>query len=147
MLTKAYKAHESTLNLTLPCTDYILALFEHYKEDHKDNPTFTTMFNSNQKKINKYYKLLDKSLVYIAAIVLYLGYKWKQLEKHQKPEQVSPIKERIKTFQETKYKLVSLTSITPLTAHLSSAPPQASNNFLKWLNKDKDKDPATDKYT
>ncbi len=47
MSTKAYESRESTLDLTLLYTDYILTLFEHYKDEYKDNPTFTTMFNSS----------------------------------------------------------------------------------------------------
>ena len=46
MSTKAYEARESTLDLSLPYTNYILALFERYKDEYKDNPTFATMFNS-----------------------------------------------------------------------------------------------------
>jgi hypothetical protein len=45
MSTKAYKLKELTLNLSLPCTDYILALFERYKDEYKDDLTFTLIFN------------------------------------------------------------------------------------------------------
>lgn len=45
MLTKVYEGRESTLDLSLPYTDYIFAIFESYKDEHKDNPTFATMFN------------------------------------------------------------------------------------------------------
>jgi hypothetical protein len=45
MSTKAYKLRELILNLTLPYTDYILALFKYYKDKYKDNPIFATMFN------------------------------------------------------------------------------------------------------
>ncbi len=47
MLTKAYKLRELTLDLSLPCTDYILSLFKRLKDEYKDNPTFTLMFNSS----------------------------------------------------------------------------------------------------
>jgi hypothetical protein len=46
MSTKAYELKESTLDLSLPCTDYILSLFEKHKDAYKDDPTFATMFNS-----------------------------------------------------------------------------------------------------
>jgi len=46
MSTKACESRESTLDLTLPSTDYILALFEKMKSEYKDNPTFASMFNS-----------------------------------------------------------------------------------------------------
>ena len=80
--TKAYELQELTLDLSLPYTDYILALFEHYKNEYKDDPTFAIMFNSSWAKIEKYYKLSDLTLVYVASIMLYLGRKWKWIEKH-----------------------------------------------------------------
>ena len=46
MSTKAYESRESTLDLSLPCTDYILSLFKKHKDIYKDDPTFATMFNS-----------------------------------------------------------------------------------------------------
>jgi hypothetical protein len=46
MLIKAYESKELTLNLSLPYTDYILSIFKKYKDVYKDDPTFTTMFNS-----------------------------------------------------------------------------------------------------
>jgi hypothetical protein len=46
MLTKACESRESTLDLSLPCSDYILSLFERLKNKYKDDPTFTSMFNS-----------------------------------------------------------------------------------------------------
>jgi hypothetical protein len=82
MLTKACEGRESTLNLSLPCTDYILAIFESHKDEHKDNSTFAIMFNSGWKKMNKYYELLDKSPVYAAAIILHPGRKFKWIKKH-----------------------------------------------------------------
>jgi len=45
MLTKACELKELTLDLSLPCTDYILALFERYKDEYKDDLTFALMFN------------------------------------------------------------------------------------------------------
>ncbi len=146
MLTKACKSRESTLDLTLPCTDYILALFEHYKDEYKDNPIFAMMFNSDQKKIDKYYKLLDKTLANIVAIVLYPRRKQKQIEKYQKAEQVMLVKEQVKTFQETKYKLL-IALITSLFAQLpSTSLIKALNEFLKQLANNEDKDLIVDEY-
>ena len=146
MSTKACESRESTLDLTLPCTDYILALFERYKDEYKDDPTFATMFNSGWKKMDKYYKLLDKTLANIAAIVLYPGRKWKWIEKHWKAEWVILAKERVKTFWETKYK-PSTALITLPFAQLPSTPPiKAPNEFLKWLADDEDEDLIADEY-
>ena len=82
MLTKAYESRESTLDLSLPCTDYILSLFEKHKVIYKDDPTFATMFNSGWKKMAKYYKLTDRTPVYITAIVLHLSRKWRYIKKN-----------------------------------------------------------------
>ena len=71
MLTKACESRESTLNLTLSLTDYILDLFKKIKTEYKDNLTFVSMFNSGWAKIDKYYKLTNKTPVYITVIVLY----------------------------------------------------------------------------
>jgi hypothetical protein len=86
ILTKACELKESTLDLSLPCTDYILSLFKKHKDVYKDDPTFTTMFNSGWKKMNKYYELSDKTPAYVAAIVLHPGRKWKYIEKNWKVE-------------------------------------------------------------
>jgi hypothetical protein len=82
MLTKAYKSKELTLDLSLPYTNYILSLFERFKTNYKDDPVFVLMFNSRWAKMDKYYKLTDKTLVYMAAIVLYPLRKWKWIDKH-----------------------------------------------------------------
>ncbi len=75
MLTKACESKESTLDLYLSITDYILTLFKKYKNLYKDDPTFASMFNSSWAKIDKYYKLSDRTPTYVAAIVLYLSRK------------------------------------------------------------------------
>jgi len=82
MLTKACESRESTLNLTLPSTDYILDLFKKIKTEYKDNLTFVSMFNSGWAKIDKYYKLTDKTPAYITVIVLHPSRKWKWIKKH-----------------------------------------------------------------
>jgi sulfur relay (sulfurtransferase) DsrC/TusE family protein len=46
MLIKACESKESTLDLSLPCSDYILSLFECLKTEYKDDPIFVSMFNS-----------------------------------------------------------------------------------------------------
>jgi hypothetical protein len=144
MSTKACEARESTLDLSFPCTDYILALFERYKVEYKDDLTFAIMFNSGWKKMNKYYELTDKSLAYIAAIILYPGRKWRWTEKHWKAEWVEDAKEKMKTFWETKYKPASTTSLFITIAPALSS--KLLNDFLKWLNDDEDIDLLVDEY-
>ena len=82
MSTKACESKELTLNLVLPSTDYILSLFKRLKNEYKDDPTFVLMFNLGWKKIDKYYKLSDKTPAYVAAMVLYPSRKWKWIKKH-----------------------------------------------------------------
>ena len=71
MSTKVCESKESTLDLVLPSTDYILSLFERLKNEYKDDPTFASMFNSGWKKMDKYYKLSDKTPTYVTAMVLH----------------------------------------------------------------------------
>jgi len=60
--------------------DFILKQFEQFKEDYKDNKLLASMFNSRWAKIEKYYKITDKSPAYIAAIILDLNAKWKYIK-------------------------------------------------------------------
>ncbi len=76
------ESKESTLDLCLPVTDYILTLFEKHKNLYKDDPTFASMFNSSWAKMDKYYKLSDRTPTYVVAMVLYLSRKWKWIEKY-----------------------------------------------------------------
>ena len=46
MSIKAYESKDLTLDLILLYTDYILSLFEKLKDEYKDDPTFSAMFNS-----------------------------------------------------------------------------------------------------
>ena len=71
MSIKACESKDLTLDLILPCTDYILSLFEKLKDEYKDDPTFSAMFNSGWKKIDKYYQASDKTPAYVAAVVLH----------------------------------------------------------------------------
>jgi len=86
MSTKACESKQSTLDLVLPSTDYILSLFEKLKAQFKDDVIFAPMFNSGWAKMTKYYRLLDKTPAYIAAIILHPLRKWRYIENHWNPE-------------------------------------------------------------
>lgn len=146
MSTKACKSKESTLDLILPSTDYILSLFERLKNEYKDDLTFVSMFNSGQKKMDKYYKLSDKTPAYVVVIVLYPSRKWKWIKKHWKPEQILGVKDKMRTFWETKYKPSEEVVSTP-ASQLSTTPTQPPNDFLQWLKDDDDDDVVGDEYT
>ena len=147
MSTKAYKSRLSTLDLTLPVTDYILAQFENEKTKCKDDPIFGPMFNSGWKKMNKYYNLFDKTPVYAAALVLHPTRKWKHIEKHWVREWVAPAKIAVKGLWEKQYKPKAIQPITTSSTSATTEPPplRAPNSFFKWL--DKDKEVIKDEYT
>jgi hypothetical protein len=130
MSTKACESHELTLDLTLPSTDYILALFERMKTEYKDDPTFALMFNSGWAKMDKYYKLSDKTPAYVAVMVLHPSRKWRWIEKHWKAEWILGAKAKMKEFWETKYKPTD-DVITVLTSQGSTASAKPPNDFLQ----------------
>ena len=143
MSTKACESKESTLNLCLPVTNYILTLFKKHKNLHKDDPMFVLMFNSGQAKIDKYYKLSDRTPTYVVAMVLHLSCKQKWIKKHQKSDQISLVKVIIKVFQETRYKDQVIIVLTLLT----TPPTKALNDFLVQLNGNDKDNLLGDKYT
>jgi hypothetical protein len=51
--------------------------------------------------MDKYYKLINKTLVYVVTIVLHLSWKWKWIEKHWKEDWIPEVKERMLKFWET----------------------------------------------
>ena len=133
MSTKACESKQSTLDLTLPSTDYILSLFEKLKAEHKDNPIFSPMFNSGWSKMDKYYRLSDDTPAYIAAIVLHPSRKWRYIERHWKSEWIAPAKASMRDFWEKKYKPSDETT-TSSDPCLAKSP----NEFFEWLKEDDD---------
>ena len=89
--------------------------------------------------MDKYYRLLDSTPVYVAALVLYLSRKWRYIEKHWKKDWVITAKSRMRSFWETKYRDTPVAP-SPLTTR---APPPTNtktpNAFFEWLDDDDDK--------
>jgi hypothetical protein len=71
MSIKACKLKDLTLDLILLYTDYILSLFKKLKDEYKEDPTFSVMFNSRWKKMDKYYRASNKTPAYVTAVVLH----------------------------------------------------------------------------
>ena len=93
--------------------------------------------------MDKYYKLMDKTPVYLVALVLHPSCKWRYIEKHWNLEWIPSGKERVKDFWERSYKPASSTSPSPLITTTNPS----KNNFFEWL-KDDDNESSTDnKYT
>jgi hypothetical protein len=81
-MTKALESDNSTLVDALIGIDYCLTLFKEGKDRFKDDPVLSSMFNSGWEKMEKYYKLSDRTPVYAAAIVLYPRRKWQWINTH-----------------------------------------------------------------
>ena len=69
--------------------DFILKPFKEGKEKYKGDKTMVLMYNSRQVKMEKYYKMTNKSPTYITALVLDPNLKWKYVESNQKKQQVT----------------------------------------------------------
>jgi hypothetical protein len=52
--------------------DFILGKFKEGKKNFKDHQQLSKMFNSEWSKLDKYYQMIDETLVYVAALVLNL---------------------------------------------------------------------------
>ena len=137
MSTKACESKLSTLDLTLPCTDYILQQFESEKTKYKDDPIFAPMFNSGWKTMNKYYNLFDKTPVYAAALVLHPSRKWRHIEKHWEKEWIAPAKTAVKDLWEKRYRPPPPATTTASTASATNQSPPTKekrpNEFFKWV--------------
>ena len=69
-VTLDLKGYVSTLDGILPGMDLILSYFETFKEPYSGNKVIEVILNAGWRKIMKYFKLTDESLVYITVIVL-----------------------------------------------------------------------------
>ena len=61
--------------------DYILELFKAKKEEFKDDLIIGPYIDSSWSKLDKYYMLTLDLLVYTAALVLNLAFKWEYIKK------------------------------------------------------------------
>jgi len=141
MSTKACESKQSTLDLVLPCCDYILSQFERHKTLFKDDAIFSPMFNLGWAKMNKYYELTYKTPAYVAALVLHPSRKWKYLEKHWKAGWVKTAKSTVKNLWLKKYKTptaATATSTSTSTAPTTADPANKKNEFLEWLAEQED---------
>ena len=101
------------------------------------------MFNLGQVKIDKYYKLIDITPIYLIALVFYLLQKQKYIKKYQNTKQILSYKEKIKEFQEKQYNLQSTTPPPPTSSSANTQPP---NDFFKWLKDDDDNNTIDNEY-
>jgi len=79
-VTKATEGRSKTLETVLPLIDYLLERLEAGKEEFANDPFMQARINSSWSKLNKYYGLMDRTPVYIAAIVLVPSLKWYYFE-------------------------------------------------------------------
>jgi hypothetical protein len=68
----------------LPIMDALLENLEELKTQYKNHPEkhFCNNINQDWLKLDKYYKLTDKSPAYLATIVLHPLIRWKTIEQN-----------------------------------------------------------------
>ena len=140
--TKALESNLSTLDVVLPAMDFILGKFEDGKEQFKDHPQLSKMFNSGWSKLDKYYQMTEDTPVYVAALVLNPRYKWQYINKNWgKKKWIKKSKKMMQDLWEL-YKLVDL-DLEPSQPELKT-----DNQFLLFLDEqDGDVEVIEDEYT
>jgi hypothetical protein len=78
--------------------DYIMELFKEGKEQYKDHLIMAPCFNSAWLKLRKYYEKTSDTLIYTAALVLHLAYKWEYIEANWDASWVLDTKKQVKKF-------------------------------------------------
>ena len=75
ILREKYEILYESINSTLWEMNMLLALLENEKKKSKSSETsFQAALKAIWKKFDKYYKLIDKSIIYIIAIILNSGF-------------------------------------------------------------------------
>ena len=96
--------------------------------------------------MDKYYKLIDKILVYMTIMVLYLSRKWKWIEKYWKEDWIPEAKERILKFWETSYKPLTIPTMLSTAQIMPNPVTKSPNDFLEWLKDNDNEDLTADEY-
>lgn len=115
MTIKALELSFATLDDVLLAMDFMLARFEAGKKVHTDNSMMAPMYN-------KYYRLIDGSPTYVAAIVLYPLHKWHHIHENWKKEWDGSSKRLIETLWDEYEPVESLP--------LCKVPSRSANEFL-----------------
>jgi hypothetical protein len=76
------ESNSAILDNVLPAIDFILNKYKKGKEQFKDYPILSKIFNSGWSKLDKYYQKIEETAVYIAALVLNPRYKWAYINKN-----------------------------------------------------------------
>jgi hypothetical protein len=108
--------------------DFILDKYEKGKEQFKDHPMLSKMFNSGWSKLDKYYQKTEETAVYVAALVLNPRYKWAYINKNwAKKQWITRAQKMMQELWEV-YKPRD-TDITP-----TQPEPKTTNEFLLFLD-------------
>jgi hypothetical protein len=108
--------------------DFILDKYKKGKEQFKDHPILSKMFNSGWSKLDKYYQKTEETAVYIAALVLNPRYKWAYINKNWAKKQWITRAQKIMQELWEVYKPRD-TDITP-----TQPEPKTTNEFLLFLD-------------
>jgi hypothetical protein len=75
-----------------------MELFKEGKQQYKDHLIMAPCFNSAWLKLRKYYKKTSDTLIYTAALVLHLAYKWEYIKDNWDVSWVLDTKKQVKKF-------------------------------------------------
>jgi hypothetical protein len=151
--SRAKEGHHGTLWEGLPAMEFLLDKVISAKADHttrmeaekldeddpvnKTNKHIATSLDNCWGKLDEYYKMLDETPVYAAAVVLHPGQGWRYLEeKWTSPAQkewLKTAKKAVRTLWEDFYKIDSTQASTQLSPRLhssSSSEPDSLDNFM-----------------
>ncbi len=122
--------------------DFLLEQFETAKCTYANDRFMSPCCNSGQAKLDKYYSLTDRSLVYIAALVLSPQWKQDYIDNNWPEEQRPACQKQMLDFQTTEYKSTAITVPT----QASELANQVKNSFQKWAQQKKGSSLDQDEY-
>ena len=123
---KATEGRKATLDRVLPLMDFMLECFEKAAVQFIDHSALRESVQSGWTKMLKYWNRTERSLAYMAAIVLNPCIKWSYFDEWEADWRPN-MKQALKTFWEETYR-----SSTGLPARPSAAP-ETTNTFIKWM--------------
>jgi uncharacterized protein YyaL (SSP411 family) len=123
--SRVKKSYHGTLWEGLPAIEFLSEKMISAKKDHttrmeaedpgednvftQTNKYITTSFDNCWGKLNEYYKMLDETPVYVAAIVLHSGQGWRYLERkwttNKQKNWLESAREVVKTLWENIYNI------------------------------------------
>jgi hAT family C-terminal dimerisation region len=121
-ITLELEGHSATLKGTLPAMDLILKAYEDRKIEFEGDKVMEAMVNAGWRKMDKYYRLTDKTPAYVAAVVLNPSLKWDYINAEWLVSEVTDAKKAMKEFWEDHYKPTGITPNQETQPNTTSTP-------------------------